>query len=77
MDIKVKYFASLRDRMGRANDQVSFDSDDVSVSDLWTKLSDEALPDSILVAVNMEYTDAGHKLKTGDEVAFFPPVTGG
>lgn len=77
MDIKVRFFASLRDKMGRADDQVSFDKDEVTVADLWSKLADFPMPDSILVAVNMEYTDAGHKLKAGDEVAFFPPVTGG
>ncbi len=77
MDIKIKYFASLRDRMGRSEDQISFDNDNVTVADLWGKLSDEPISENILVAVNMEYTDTGHKLKNGDEVAFFPPVTGG
>jgi len=77
MDIKVRFFASLRDIMGRANDEVSFDKDEVTVAELWSKLSDTAMPDSILVAVNMEYTDAAHVIKPGDEVAFFPPVTGG
>jgi len=77
MDIKVRYFASLRDRMGRSEDQVSFDNDNVTVADLWGKVSDEPIADKILVAVNMEYTDTRHELKNGDEVAFFPPVTGG
>ncbi len=77
MDIKVRYFASLRDRMGRSEDQVSFDKDAVTVADVWNQLSGEPIPESILVAVNMEYTDSSHKLKSGDEVAFFPPVTGG
>ena len=63
--------------MGRANDEVSFDKDEVTVAELWGKLSDTPMPDSILVAVNMEYTDAAHVIKPGDEVAFFPPVTGG
>jgi len=77
MDIKVRYFASLRDRMGRSEDKVSVGKDKVTVADLWGQLSKDPMPDSILVAVNMEYTDAGHELKSGDEVAFFPPVTGG
>lgn len=76
MDIKVRYFASLRDKMGRGDEQVSFDGE-ATVADLWNKVTDMPLSDSILVAVNMEYTDANHKLKEGDEVAFFPPVTGG
>jgi molybdopterin synthase sulfur carrier subunit len=77
MDIKIRYFASLRDRMGRSEDQVSFDKDSVTVADLWGKVSDEPIAENILVAVNMEYTDTRHELKNGDEVAFFPPVTGG
>lgn len=77
MDIKVRYFASLRDRMGRSEDKVSFDKDGVTVAEVWNKVSGKPIPESILVAVNMEYTDTNHKLKSGDEVAFFPPVTGG
>ncbi len=77
MDIKVRYFASLRDRMGKSEDKISLKGDKVTVADVWNKLSSERLPETILVAVNMEYTDSGHELKSGDEVAFFPPVTGG
>ncbi len=77
MEIKVRYFASLRDRLGRAEEQVSFDEETVTVADLWKRISDEPIADNILVAVNMEYTDTSHRLKHGDEVAFFPPVTGG
>ena len=77
MDIKVRYFASLRDRMGRSEEQVTVGGSKVTVADLWKEVSDEPIPETILVAVNMEYTDASHELKAGDEVAFFPPVTGG
>ncbi len=77
MDLKVRYFASLRDRMGRSEDKVSIDQAKVTVADLRKKVSNAPLPETILVAVNMEYTDATHELKGGDEVAFFPPVTGG
>jgi len=78
MNVNVKFFASLRDRMGRGEDSVTSDGKSMSVTELWGKLSSgEALPNGILVAVNMEYTDGDHALKDGDEVAFFPPVTGG
>ncbi|MBI5450202.1 MAG: molybdopterin converting factor subunit 1 [Gammaproteobacteria bacterium] len=77
MKVKVRYFASLRDKIGRSDEQVSFDGASATVSDLWTKVSNIPASDSILVAVNMEYTNMNHKLKDGDEVAFFPPVTGG
>jgi molybdopterin synthase sulfur carrier subunit len=78
MDIKVRYFASMRDRIGRTEDSVSINQDAVTVEDLWKQISGgEDLPNSTLIAVNMEYTDGSHALKNGDEVAFFPPVTGG
>jgi molybdopterin synthase sulfur carrier subunit len=31
----------------------------------------------VRIAVNERYVDAGHALSDGDEVAFFPPVSGG
>ncbi len=77
MPIKIKYFASIRDQMGRGSDEVpGFDG--MTVADLWAKVAEGAnLPESVLIAVNMEYTDGTHAIKEGDEVAFFPPVTGG
>jgi molybdopterin synthase sulfur carrier subunit len=78
MNINVKYFASLRERMGCEEQTVEIDADSMTVADLWDKyLSSDAMPSNVLVAVNMEYTDPSHTLKDGDEVAFFPPVTGG
>jgi len=78
MKITVRYFANMRDRMGRAEDSVSIDGDSVTVEELWNKVSpQQTLPGNILIAVNMEYTDGSQVLKSGDEVAFFPPVTGG
>ncbi len=78
MNITVRYFANMRDRMGRAEDTVSIDGDTVTVEELWRKVSpQEGLPGNVLIAVNMEYTDGSRVLNNGDEVAFFPPVTGG
>jgi molybdopterin synthase sulfur carrier subunit len=78
MKVNVRYFASMRDKVGRSEESVSFDSGNVTVADLWKKVSPGfALPGNVLIAVNMEYTDPDHALKEGDEVAFFPPVTGG
>ena len=79
MNVSVRYFANMRDKMGKAEDALSFDGgDDVTVNDVWKRVSpDSELPSNLLIAVNMEYTDGGHQLKDGDEVAFFPPVTGG
>ena len=78
MNIKVRYFANMRDQMGRAEESVTLEGDAVTVEELWGKVaSNQAIPKNILIAVNMEYTDSSRVLKNGDEVAFFPPVTGG
>ena len=78
MKITVRYFASLRDKMGRADEVVEMDGDVVSVADVWNKVTDgQEMPESTLIAINMDYTDAEAQLKDADELAFFPPVTGG
>lgn len=78
MKITVRYFASLRDRMGCADEVVEMDGVSVSVSEVWAKATDgQDMPESTLIAINMDYTDANSLLKDGDELAFFPPVTGG
>ena len=77
MAITVKYFASLREKLGRGEDKVDFE-DGMSLSRVWEKANDgEAMPDSLMTAVNMEYVKGDVELADGDEVAFFPAVTGG
>ncbi len=76
MKISVKYFASMRETMGKADDSAEL-GDGATVSDLWAAVSKTPMVENTLIAVNMEYTNADHVLADGDEVAFFPPVTGG
>lgn len=77
MTIKVKFFASLREQVGQTDAKVD-ETKVKTVIDVWNKATmDLALPENILMAVNMEYVSASHPVKAGDEVAFFPPVTGG
>ncbi|MSP28108.1 MAG: MoaD/ThiS family protein [Methylococcales bacterium] len=77
MTIKVRYFASLKDSLGRSDDCVT-DTGSLSVHDVWQRLNAaQALPTNVLVAVNMDYVTLDTIVKDGDEVAFFPPVTGG
>lgn len=77
MPIHVKYFASLRERMGRAEDAVDPERI-VTVADVWAQVSGRTtLPANTLVAINAEYAEVAQPVHDGDEVAFFPPVTGG
>ena len=76
MSITIKYFASLREQMGKAEQTLSADGV-TTVADIVGKLSDTDLPENTLVAVNQEYANNATQVKSGDEVAFFPPVTGG
>jgi len=77
MSIQVRYFAALRERMGRSDDNI--DADGVrTVADVWARVAGEApLPANVLVAINMEHAAMDRDVSDGDEVAFFPPVTGG
>lgn len=77
MTITVKYFASLRERLGRAQDEIPA-ADIMTVADAWRRATHSAeLPPNTLVAVNMDYAQLNDRIRDGDEVAFFPPVTGG
>ncbi len=78
MTVHVKYFASLRETMGRAQDEITLDNDSSTVEDIWNQATQNlSRPDNILVAVNHEYSSLSQEIHDGDEVAFFPPVTGG
>jgi molybdopterin synthase sulfur carrier subunit len=75
--VTVKFFASLKEQMGCDGASVEI-GEVATAADVWLQASGgKALPANVLVSVNMEYTDASHPVKSGDEVAFFPPVTGG
>ena len=77
MTITVKYFASLRERLARAQDEIAADGV-TTVADVWRVATRAAeFPPNALMAVNMDYAQPGDPVKDGDEVAFFPPVTGG
>lgn len=77
MTLHVKYFASLRERMGRAGDTID-NIDAASIAEIWARVSgNQPIPANTVVAVNREYANIDRKVQDGDEVAFFPPVTGG
>ena len=77
MTITVKYFASLRERLARSQDEIPADGI-ATVADVWRSATQNAeFPPNALMAVNMDYAQRDDRVKDGDEVAFFPPVTGG
>ena len=75
MTIQVVFFASLREKLGQANAQL--DSAE-SALHVWQQTTGQkTLPNNVLIARNHEYVTADSAVKSGDEIAFFPPVTGG
>lgn len=81
IQIRVLYFASLRDRAGVKQETLSIPAGS-SVADLKQALGqqhDRLAPalESALVSINREYALPAEKLSEGDEVAVFPPVSGG
>jgi len=75
MSITVKFFARLREQVGKGNASLDTAS---NVQSAWDQATDGmSMPSNTLCAINMEYVDAQATISDGDEVAFFPPVTGG
>jgi len=77
MTITVKFFASLRETLNR--DTISVDFTEIStITDVWNIATEgHKFPANTLAAINMEYAKVEQTVVDGDEVAFFPPVTGG
>lgn len=77
MTVTVKFFASLKDQMGCDGATVEI-GEQATAADVWLQASGgKPMPSNVLVAINMEYTSPNQPVNSGDEVAFFPPVTGG
>lgn len=77
MAIKIKYFASLREQFPDARSEV--DSSAVrTIADVWAQATlQPSMPEHVLCAVNLEHREQHELVSDGDEIAFFPPVTGG
>jgi len=77
MPITVKFFARLREELNLDELQITV-TDGMTAFDVWKKATEQStLPPKILIAVNQEYAAAESEVNENDEVAFFPPVTGG
>jgi len=83
--MKLVYFAWVREKAGTSAEDISPPDGVTDVAALidWLKQRGggytEAFADLSLirVAVNQHHVDFDHALRAGDEVAFFPPITGG
>lgn len=77
MKVKVRLFASLREEVGIKETEVEMAPGETA-QELWRKVvRDQAMPNNVMTAVNLNYAGPDTTLNDGDEVAFFPPVTGG
>jgi len=77
MAIKVKFFASLREQLPGTVDRVDA-AGVATVADVWARATEaKTMPEHVLCSVNLEHRTADDAVADGDEVAFFPPVTGG
>lgn len=80
--IKVLFFAALREQLNSEEISIPLDKM-VTVEHVIESLITihpewkAAFSHSLLCAINQEMVNKNHSVKSGDEVAFFPPVTGG
>ena len=81
MELEIRLFATLRDRVGHNKISISI-VEPADVRDLLAVVAETypqlapALP-TVLIAVNRAYAGEDTPIHSGDEVAFFPPVSGG
>ncbi len=85
MKIKLFYFAKVREVLGIDREEIDVESDIKTLAELvaflklrgsqWQSIFD--MSSSYRMAVNQELVEANHTINANDEVAFFPPITGG
>lgn len=80
--IEIRYFASFRESLGLGSERLDWPQPLPAAALLdrlrgrgepWTQV----LSARVMVAINQELTSLDALVQDGDEVAFFPPVTGG
>ena len=85
MKVKLLFFAGLREQLGTSGEEIELPAGVSTVAALRSHLKarggpyEKAFSEKNLVrmAVNHDMVEPSARIKGGDEVAFFPPVTGG
>ena len=82
MSVKVLYFASLKEALGIGSETLDLPAGVTTVGGLREWLAGQgreglASVRNLRCAVNQHMADADAPVREGDEIAFFPPVTGG
>jgi len=83
--MQIKYFSWVKDQIGLESENITITEKINSVNDLINHLKnkneqyEKAFEDISVIrcAVNMEVTNLDKKISDNDEIAFFPPMTGG
>ena len=79
--LKVRFFASLKDLVGDSELDIELE-EETSVRSVFHQL-ETRFPELkryqpiLLIAVNQEYANLDASVSPGDELSFFPPVSGG
>jgi molybdopterin converting factor subunit 1 len=81
MRVRLLFFATLKDIAGSRELQLEVPAG-TTVGDLWSQLERtyprmQGYRTIVLAALNEEYVDRSARIEDGDELALFPPVSGG
>ncbi len=85
MSVKVLYFAWLRERIGKAEEEIELPASVVTAADLieWLRGKGEEYalafdnPKIVRIALDKTHVQPGARIGAAREIAFFPPMTGG
>ena len=83
--MNILYFSWIKDKLGKSKENIATDKNIINVSDLidFLKNKDETYKEvfkdisAIRVSINMETANIEDPIHANDEIAFFPPMTGG
>ncbi len=81
--MKIRYFAWIKDITKKEHEFIENDCPKninelkKMLNDLYPDLRKHIIKDILRFAINMEYTSTNQKLSPNDEIAIFPPVSGG